>query len=53
LKFEFKDKINKPSKGREKIIRVLKELNIGDWKIIKGRYPWMQWNNDKNLFEED
>jgi adenylate cyclase class 2 len=53
VEIEFKGKINKPSKGREKIIKFLKELNIGDWKIIKGGYPWMQWNNDKKLFEKD
>lgn len=51
VEIEFKGEIDNPSGGREKIIDLLKEIGAENWKIIKGGYPWMQWNLDKNLFE--
>ena len=52
VEIEFVGKINDPTKGREKIFNLLKILGIKNWKVISGGYPWMQWNKNKNLFEE-
>lgn len=52
VEIEFIGEIGDPTKGREKILDLLKNLRIKNWKIIKGGYPWMFWNRDKNLFEE-
>lgn len=53
VEIEFIGKIDDPTKGRDKIFELLKNLRIKNWKVIKGGYPWMQWNSDKNYFEED
>ena len=53
IEIEFTGKIDNPKKGREKIFDLLKNLGIKNWKVIKGGYPWMLWNKDKNLFEEN
>lgn len=52
VEIEFTGKIEDPTKGREKIFDLLEKLGIKNWKVIKGGYPWMLWNKDKNLFEE-
>lgn len=52
VEIEFVGKISDPAKGREKIFNLLKILGIKNWKVISGGYPWMQWNKNKNLFEE-
>ena len=53
VEIEFKGKIDNPKSGREKIIDLLKEIGIKNWKIIKGGYPWMQWNLNKDYFENE
>jgi len=52
VEIEFIGKIEDPTKGREKIFDLLEDLGIKNWKVIKGGYPWMLWNKDKNFFEE-
>lgn len=53
VEIEFIGKIDDPTKDREKIFEMLENLGIRNWKVIKGGYPWMLWNKDKNLFEEN
>ncbi|HPQ23245.1 MAG TPA: class IV adenylate cyclase [Candidatus Paceibacterota bacterium] len=53
VEIEFMGKIDDPTKGREKIFDLLENIGIKNWKVIKGGYPWMVWNKDKNLFEDD
>lgn len=52
VEIEFNGKIEDPTKGKEKIFNLLKEIGLQNWKKIKGGYPWMQWNKDKDYFEE-
>ncbi|MFH1392720.1 MAG: class IV adenylate cyclase [bacterium] len=52
VEIEYHGKINDPAKGRQKILDLLKSIGVKDWKKIKGGYPWMQWNPDKNHFED-
>jgi len=52
VEIEFRGKIDDPTRGRKKIFDLLENLGIKNWKVIKGGYPWMLWNKDKNLFEE-
>jgi len=53
VEIEFRGEIDNPKNGREKIINLLKEIGIKNWKIIKGGYPWMQWNLNQNYFENE
>jgi len=53
VEIEFKGEIDNPKNGREKIINLLKGIGIKNWKIIKGGYPWMQWNLNQNYFENE
>jgi len=53
VEVEFTGKIDNPTKGKEEIFELLENLGIQNWRVIRGGYPWMLWNKDKNLFEED
>lgn len=52
VEIEFHGEIDNPAKGKQKIFDFLNKIGIKDWKKIKGGYPWMFWNIDKNLFED-
>lgn len=51
VEIEYHGKIADPAKGKQKILNFLKKMGIKDFKIVKRGYPWMQWNPDKNHFE--
>lgn len=52
VEIEFNGEIDDPAKGKQKIFDLLNEIGLKDWRKIKGGYPWMFWNIDKNLFED-
>lgn len=52
VEIEFHGEIDDPAKGKQKIFDLLNEIGLKDWQKIKGGYPWMFWNIDKNLFED-
>jgi len=51
VEIEYHGKIDDPTKGKQKIFDLLKSIGVRDWKKIKGGYPWMQWNPNKNHYE--
>jgi predicted adenylyl cyclase CyaB len=51
VEIEYHGKISDPTKGKDRIFDLLKDIGVRDWKKIKGGYPWMQWNPGKNHFE--
>ncbi len=52
VEIEYHGHIDDPAKGKEKIFELLENIGIKDWEKIKGGYPWMQWNPDKNHIEK-
>lgn len=52
VEIEYHGAIDDPTKGKQKIFNLLKSIRVEDWQKIKGGYPWMQWNPDKNYFEK-
>lgn len=52
VEIEYRGEIDNPAKGRQKILRLLKKIGVKNFQIIKGGYPWMQWNPNKEHFEK-
>lgn len=52
VEVEFKGKIEHPEKGKEIIFEFLRSINLTKWKKTKRGYSWIQWNPERNHFEE-
>ncbi len=52
VEIEFRGEIEDPAKGKDKIIDLLKEIGMNDWKKSKRGYSWIQWNPESKHYED-
>ncbi|MCG2690096.1 class IV adenylate cyclase [Candidatus Parcubacteria bacterium] len=53
VEIEFNGIVEDLGAGRKKILSLLESIGLreNDYQIVKRGYPWMQWNKNKELFE--